>query len=345
MPRGGAHFGTQELIKVLSCYDIDPVVDVKPLSTGNRKAPKLILICENDKYLLKRRSPGKDDLYRVAFAHAVQEYLYQKKYPVCSLVPTHGGKVTVLGLKDKTYELFGYVDGGVRYDGSREATFDAGRKLALMHKLLADFVSGFKPLRGIFHDSTLVRRHLKSIGQSSDSNGNGRLMKLSDELMIIYNKASTRVNELGFDSWAEQVIHGDWHPGNILFKDKKIIAVLDFDSVRYAPPVIDLANGLLQFSIVSGRPNPAEWPAYCDHNKLVRFFSGYTVIMSLEQNKVLSLVDLMIETMIAEAVLPVAATGYFENLAGFDFLKMIRRKTKWLDKNRNKLYKAIRNKL
>jgi hypothetical protein len=44
MPRGGAHFGTQELIKVLSCYDIGPVLDMKTLSVGNRKAPKVIII-------------------------------------------------------------------------------------------------------------------------------------------------------------------------------------------------------------------------------------------------------------------------------------------------------------
>jgi Ser/Thr protein kinase RdoA (MazF antagonist) len=342
MPRGGAHFGTPELIKVLSCYDIGPVLDIKTLSIGNKRAPKVIIITENGKYLLKRRSPGKDDLYRVAFAHAVQGYLEKKGYPVTPLIPTHGGKVTVLRLKDRTYELFGYVD-GVRYDGSIEATFDAGRKLALMHQYLADFVSDFKPLRGIFHDSIPVRRHLKSIGAGANSDANGKLILLVDDLMVIYNQASTRVNEFGFDSWKEQVIHGDWHQGNILFKNKQIVAVLDFDSARFAPPVIDLANGMLQFSIVGARPNPVDWPAYCDQAKLVQFLNGYREITPLEDYKINSLIDLMIETMIAEAVLPIAATGFFGNLSGIDFLMMIERKTSWLDKNRKKLNEAIQN--
>ncbi|MHC4186583.1 MAG: phosphotransferase enzyme family protein [Planctomycetota bacterium] len=342
MPRGGAHFSTKELIKVLSCYEIGPVLDIRPLSIGNRRAPKVIITTENGKFLLKRRSPGKDDLYRVAFAHAVQSYLEKKNYPVTSLVPTHGGKVTVLRLKDRTYELFGYVD-GLRYDDSNDATLEAGRQLALMHTYLADFVSEFKPLRGIFHDSTPVRRHLKSIGLSSNSNGNGKLMELTDDLVVLYNHASTRVNELGFDSWTEQVIHGDWHPGNILFKNKKITAVLDFDSARFAPPVIDLANGMLQFSIVGGRPNPIDWPDYCDKVKLVDFLLGYREIIPLEEYKIRSLVDLMIETMIAEAVLPIAATGFFGNLSGLDFLQMIYRKASWLDKNRKKLNDSIKN--
>ncbi|MHC4264744.1 MAG: phosphotransferase enzyme family protein [Planctomycetota bacterium] len=342
MPRGGAHFGTQELIKVLSCYDIGPVLDIKPLSIGNRRAPKVVITTENGKYLLKRRSPGKDDLYRVAFAHAVQNYLFKKNYPVTSLIPTRGGKVTVLSIKERSYELFGYVD-GARYDASVDATIEAGRQLAFLHKYLADFISEFKTLRGIFHDSTPVRKHLKSIGLGSNSNGNGKLIKIVDDLMVLYNQASTRVNELGFDSWAEQVIHGDWHPGNILFKGKKIVAVLDFDSVRFAPPVIDLANGILQFSIVGGRPNPIDWPAYCDQEKLVHFLMGYREIIPLEGYQTTSLIDLMIETMIAEAVLPIAATGFFGNLSGLDFLQMICRKTGWLDRNRKKLNEAIKN--
>jgi len=49
----------------------------------------------------------------------------------------------------------------------------------------------------------------------------------------------------------------------------------------------------------------------------------------------------MLETMIAESVLPVAATGFFGNLSGLDFLKMIRRKAEWLKKHRSKLIKEI----
>ena len=51
----------------------------------------------------------------------------------------------------------------------------------------------------------------------------------------------------------------------------------------------------------------------------------------------------MIETIIAEAVLPVATTGFFGHLSGLDFLKMIRRKAQWLDKNRDALNNAAMN--
>jgi len=41
--------------------------------------------------------------------------------------------------------------------------------------------------------------------------------------------------------------------------------------------------------------------------------------------------------MIAEAVLPIAATSFFGHLSGLDFLQMIQRKAEWLTKHRKKL--------
>ena len=132
----------------------------------------------------------------------------------------------------------------------------------------------------------------------------------------------------------------------MLFSRQKVAVVLDFDSIRVAPAVIDLANGILQFSIVSGRPNPADWPDYFDQDKLLQFLAGYKKGASrqsalLDEYKLQALVDLMIETMIAEAVLPIAATGFFGHLHGTDFLLMIRRKANWLTKNQNELTELI----
>ena len=94
------------------------------------------------------------------------------------------------------------------------------------------------------------------------------------------------------------------------------MAVVDFDSIRVAPPATDLANGMLQFSIIADRPNPAEWPAHFDRDRVLQFFDGYREIIRLSQRKRYGLVDLMIESMIAEAVLPVAATGFFGHHCG-----------------------------
>ena len=340
MPRGGAHFSSEELVRVLSHYDIGLIHEVTPLSVGSKRAPKVVIISEKGKFLLKRRPKGKDDLYRVGFAHAVQGHLAERDFPVAPLLATSTENNTILQLNNHIYEFFKFVAGS-RYDGSAETTIDAGRQLAKFHTYLADFPWGWKPPEGSFHDSSTVRRHLKTVGTRKSARPSKRLQHVGEALMTLYNASSVRVNELGFDSWDQQVVHGDWHPGNMLFSKRRLIAVLDLDSTKLAPPVTDLANGMLQFSIVGDRPNPADWPAYLDQAKLVQLLDGYRQVIKLDKNKLNSLLDLMIETMIAEAVLPIAATGFFGNLTGLDFLKMIRRKSEWIARNHNKLTKAI----
>lgn len=342
MSRGGAHFASKELAQVLSHYDVGVIHQVAPLSAGNRRSPKMVIVSEGGKFLLKRRPKGKDDLYRVAFAHAVQGHLAKTNFPVAPLVATRDENNTILHLNNHIYELFEFVNGS-RYDGKPEATTDTGKQLANFHRYSADFAEKWKPLRGSFHDSSVVRTQLKTTGTERAAGRNKKLQKIAETLMTLYNASSVRVNELGFDSWPEQIVHGDWHPGNMLFSDNKLIAVLDFDSVKIAPTVTDLANGMLQFSIVGNRPNPADWPDYLDQNKLVQFLNGYREVIELDENKLNSLPDLMIETMVAEAILPVAATGFFGNLSGLDFLKMIQRKAEWIDNNRDELTRAMNN--
>jgi hypothetical protein len=82
----------------------------------------------------------------------------------------------------------------------------------------------------------------------------------------------------------------------------------------------------LQFSILGGRPNYTGWPDYFDEAKLFQFLAGYHEVAELEPHEPRSLLDLMPETMIAEAMLPAVATGFFAHLNGFDFLAMIQRK-------------------
>ena len=345
MPRGGAHFSSEELVRVLSHYDVGIIHQIKPLSGGNLRAPKMVVVSEQGKFLLKRRPRGKDDLYRVAFAHAVQIHLAGKSFPVTTLLTTRSNSNTILQLNNHIYELFKFIS-GTRYDGSPAATTDAGRQLANFHQHLAGFAHDFKPLQASFHDSSAVRTHLRTIGSGRAAKPSDELKTAAEALTILYNESSIRVNQLGFDSWPGGIIHGDWHPGNMLFSNQKVAVVLDFDSIRVAPAVIDLANGMLQFSIVGGRPNPADWPDYFDRDKLLQFLDGYKEKATgeqalLDEYKLKALLDLMIETMIAEAVLPIAATGFFGHLHGTDFLLMIRRKAEWLNKNRDQLTELI----
>ncbi len=336
----GARFTSEELAEVLSRYDIGKIRKITRLVGGRGNAPKIVITTARGKFLLKRRSQDQDEVYRVAFAHAVQSQLAKQGFPVAPLVAVRDEFGTILQLSSNVYELFKFV-GGIRYPGTAEATIDTGRQLAKFHQCLTDFKFEWEPLKASFHNSTMVRRHLKTIASDISRSSESKVHRCGEELMSLYNSASVQVNTLGFDSWPTQVVHGDWHPGNMLFDKDKIVAVFDFDSVKLAQPVTDLANAMLQFSLVGYHPNPADWPDYLDQAKLVQLFEGYREIIKLEKDHIESLPDLMVETMIAEAVLPIAATGFFGNLKGTDFLNMIVRKARWINDNRKTLTVAL----
>ncbi|MCK5225388.1 MAG: phosphotransferase [Planctomycetes bacterium] len=336
-----ANFSSGELVRVLSHYDIGIIHKVAPLLGGNKSIPKMVIVSNRGKFLLKRRPEGKESLCRTVFAHAVQIHLAKNHFPVTFLAITCDENSTILRLDNHIYELFSFT-AGTRYDGSTEATIETGRQLAVFHQLLSDFTCNNKLLKSSFHDSVITRKHLKAIGSDKTTDSAKQMQDVAESLMALYNSSSIEVNALDFDGWHEQVVHGDWHPGNMLFNDHKLAVVLDFDSVRAAPAMTDLANGMLQFSIVGNRPNPIDWPDYLDQARLMQFLSGYCEVTSLDQNELDSLLYLMIETMIAEAVLPVATTGSFCNLSGLEFLKMIQRKAMWIETNHDKLTTAIK---
>ncbi|MDI9431766.1 MAG: phosphotransferase [Planctomycetota bacterium] len=340
MSRGGASFASEELVRILSHYDVGVVHRVRSLSAGNRRAPKVIVHADKGTFLLKRRPKGRDDAGRVAFAHAVQRHLSARAFPVTSLVPTSDDRKTVLSIENHIYELFTFVTGS-RCDASPKAIADAGRQLAHLHVCLRDFAHDYEPFRGSFHDSATVRQHLGMIRSDKRTGSLERAAAVTESLIVRYDRSSNRVNRLGYPSWKAQVIHGDWHPGNLLFSDRKVVGVVDFDSIRIAPPVTDLANGMLQFSIIGASPDPAQWPDAFDQERLLQFLAGYREVVPLSKRKLYGLVDLMIEAMIAEAVLPVAATGFFGDHSGLDFLRMIVRKTKWLRRHRKALTEAM----
>src|SRR5215211_7775730 len=161
--RGGREqFSAEELTIVMSHFDIGVIDSIVEYPRGSRKAPKLLIVSEQGKYLLKRRARGKDDPYKVAFAHALQLYLASKQFPLPHLVGTKKDNNSMLQWRNSVYELFEYIPGQA-YPQTLESTFDSGQILALYHKLLQGFKSEWKPPAGSYHMAAQVEQGLKSI--------------------------------------------------------------------------------------------------------------------------------------------------------------------------------------
>ncbi|GIW75373.1 MAG: hypothetical protein KatS3mg104_0436 [Phycisphaerae bacterium] len=339
-PDGREKFGTEELAVVLSHYDIGIINSVVEFPRGSRKAPKLVIVSEHGKFLLKRRARGRDDAFKVAFCHQIQLFLMSRQFPLPHLIGTKKDNNSLLQWRGAIYELFEYIP-GQSYPQTLESTFDAGRILSLYHKLLENFSSQYSPPTGSYHMAPSVEVGLRQIPKTLDRVSG--IMDLCNYLLQSYNHAATTVDRCGIETWPKQIVHGDWHPGNMLFRDNRVVAVIDYDSARLLPRVLDIANGALQFSILGGDEDLTKWPDHVDETRFNRFLRGYDEVVLLSEAEISAIPWLMIEALIAEAVFPIAATGMFARMDGGKFLKMVARKVAWLQKNAARLIDSLSN--
>jgi homoserine kinase type II len=338
--------GAEELAIVLSYFDIGPIQSIREFPRGSRRAPKLLVNAANGQFLLKRRAKGKDDPFKVAFAHALQLYLASKQFPLPHLVGTRTDNNSMLQLNGSVYELFEYIRGGP-YDNSVESTIDSGKILALYHRLLRDYTPEFDPPVGSYHDAIPINTGIDQIPVTFDRLDKTR--NISQEqvnatlafLRDAYIQAALKVNAAGLVEWPVQIVHSDWHPGNMLFLNQRVVAVIDYDAARLQQRVVDLANGALQFSILGGREDPTTWPDHVDEPRFAAFVRGYDDIDIISDAELEVIPQLMIEALVAESVLPIAATGSFGRIEGYGFLQMIERKVRWIQQHAGDLASQI----
>jgi Ser/Thr protein kinase RdoA (MazF antagonist) len=340
-------FTAEELAVVLSQYDLGAVEAVREFPRGSRRSPKLILRSEKGDFMLKRRARGKDDAFRVAFAHSLQLYLARKKFPLPHLIGTRRDNNSMFQWRGSIYELFEFIKGS-GYDNSPGEALEAGRVLGAFHLLVKEHQPEFEPPSGSYHASRAVGAsfdQLPSMLMRVDPDNARRDSDRIDEagafLKSAYNEAAIRTNECGLPDWPLQITHCDWHPGNALFSRGKVVAVIDYDSARLLQRVTDVANGALQFSILAGGDDPAQWPDSLHQDRFQAFLNGYDTVNVLSKSEIRALPWLMIEAIIAESVIPIAATGSFARMEGIGFLLMIERKVHWLQQNAEKLAAII----
>lgn len=341
-PRERATFDTAELAVALSYYDLGVVESITDFPRGSRRSPKVGIVCERGKFLLKRRSASSARLDRVQFVHRIQNHLIAARFPVAKLVPSRNAGQTLVQIRDHIYELFEFV-AGQSYQHTKAETYDAGVMLARFHQTTGSFAVPPMPAapRGDYHDAAGVRTGLCAIGSTLSSHDSftgdeAELATLIQFLLGQYDRAAEAVNATGFSTWPQRIIHSDWHPGNLLFRNQKVVAVVDYDAVGYSRLAVDVANGALQFSIIGGG-DPDTWPDHLDEERLAAFLAGYESLIPISNEERQCIPRLMSEALIAECVPPITETGSVGRWSGFRVLQMARRKLTWLESNAERL--------
>ena len=250
-PRERASFDADELAIVLSHYDLGVIATITDFPRGSRQSPKAGLVTERGKFVIKRRTLDHRRVERVRFAHGVQQHLLQHGFPIARVIPTrddHG----FLYLHQHLYEVFEFAPGNT-YEASATETQDAGQRLAQFHASTASYEPppGVLRPRGDYHNAQAVCAALGAMGSTLRSHdsfaGNeAELAGLTVFLLDWYERAAEVVNRAIPQGEEDRIVHSDWHPGNLLFRNGRVLAVVDFDAVRYARRVAVSESKLLE---------------------------------------------------------------------------------------------------
>ncbi len=333
-------FTSEELAVVLSNYDLGIFSGVSEFPHGSHAAAKVVIATDKGRYLLKRRPKGQVDTHRVAFAHALQGFLFKKNFPLPHLIGTRDQNNSMLKWGDSIYEVFEFVD-GEPYDKGLVATYEAGKTLSLYHALVRDTKPKWDPPRGHYHDSKSVYASFKPLAETlvnteSVHGRKGKLIELIKHLRAAYARAAKAANDLGMSKWETQIVHSDWHPGNMLFREGRVVAVIDYDAARIQPRVMDVANGCTQFSFISAGRDLSKWDERTDVLRAKRFLRGYDEVSVLSTAELEAIPYLMQEVLIAQTIPPILKTRTFAGLDGYRFLKVVLKKVHWLHHHRER---------
>src|SRR5436190_11239463 len=189
-------FGPEELAIVLSHFDIGVIDSIVEFPKGSRKAPKLLIVSDQGKFLLKRRARGKDDPFKVAFCHALQLNLAAKQFPLPHLIGTKKDNNSMLQWRSGVYELFEYIP-GQGYPQTLEGPFDSGRVLGPYHQPLENFQSEWTPPSGSFHLAASVESGLKALPANIPGGTELHIAQTINFLLDSYRHAARTAEKLG----------------------------------------------------------------------------------------------------------------------------------------------------
>lgn len=326
----------REIDQVLGKYALGVVESISELAAGSVYSPKVVIESGRGKFLLKRRARGLDLPGIVAFSHEVILGCLQAGVCVPPLIGTALDNNSIVQFEDQVYELFVFID-GIRFDTSKQMigphAHQAGALLAELHTAL-DSIEYFR--EPSIEKVPLNLDRLELLNQSSIQITDdiktqlSRLLKYGAELITANDRSPA-------------IVHGDWHPGNMIFQGSEIVAVCDFDHTRIGSRIRELAQAMIHFSMKL--PLAGESPHQCamepNITALHAFWKGYQSIKPdayLPRMCIGLMPAVMIDAALASFTTQFSPDSHEQANAR---LIAVSRKSLWLDEHQSKLISML----
>lgn len=139
---------------------------------------------------------------------------------------------------------------GKQFDGSTHELIDLAKNIALLHKILVKYTGTYNYRTNQKFYKILSKYDLQRIKNLILS----KKKKKSFDLKVLKNFefiqkciSEDKIILKKIKNMKKQLIHSDLHPGNVIFHNNKVVAIIDFNSLKKGNLFEDLAFSTFRF--------------------------------------------------------------------------------------------------
>ncbi len=223
--------------KIAKEYNLGIIKSLKPFS-GGWVNYNYDLETESGSYVVRvlGLSITKDTKKRLASEFKVLSALHKNNFPYAIPYPLKNKEGSYLASIGKTI-LWVYP----KIKGTHIKHYDNENIKSIVHSLATyhKYVKNIKITnnRNIDSPKKLLEKYREMRKQKSDSERNKLMLNNID----LFEKCLNKMKNINFEI-NKLPIHYDFHKGNLLFNKNKVIGILDFERMLYAPRILDIAQ-------------------------------------------------------------------------------------------------------
>ena len=195
------------------------------------------------------------DLQRIAFTHAVQNFLYQEDFPVPRLLPNNSGETfSVCDNPPGTGEVYAlseFIEGSDYDVANSEQLHTSGEMLGRLHQQLLQCQPEIQPAGSPLETEIFIQlqerlSRLQPVVEG-DLVSPTQIDSWLHEVDVLKSSVGALHDRQYEPDW---LIHGDYRAQNLKFDGMGIRAILDLDTTCSAPRLYDLGYALMFFPAV-----------------------------------------------------------------------------------------------
>jgi len=241
------NFSEKDFIVILSKYDLGEYKDSKPFTSGSVQTNFLLQTTKSKFVFRYYENRPKTS---VLFESNLIKYLKNKRYPCPTLFKDRHGKF-VNTYKGKPYIIFEFVEGEHLENPNEQQKKQLIQRVAELHNITINYTPAYKKYRWNYSTELCKELARKETKKINTKNSKKKLKWLEKELLKIKLPKSL----------PKGICHSDFHFTNVLFKNGRFNALIDFDDANFTYLIFDLA------SLINPFVKSLEWDTWSNFRK------------------------------------------------------------------------------